>query len=1453
MAEAVAGDLTDFRLLCSVACRQNPVEIKNTEVVASILLDNMRLMAGDREHWEAANAILNAHMENFQDVMDEQEELDERIAFGMSVTPEDTNDGGSDYDPILKGRSPFVTAAVAAAATPAVVAAAAATQYTNLISFVNNLKSDNIAGQLIDNMNILNQELARICRGHAYVYNNILFFNPGRPDTIRDTSLFPKYSFNILCNQNSFLLPQLLVLGERGVGSILQYFVCNVFNRLFSDFVTNNIIQFKIFNPTDTNKLWQVKICLFGNEFTFISIQIISMAQGFFTDDSIQNDDDLIMTLIQALCFLLYNKCLSKDFNCLCSLSELDIKLFRAIFRAILEADPTFVLFTNFIRHFFNNLSETQLNVKKQYFIMGLYNLASCSYNPDYTPETRAYELLFNQAPVGIDLFNRSMCFIKELNQRSFPGFPEQIRFAMGGGKLYSIFHKKLKEICNQDEIPGEGEESRQARITLAGRLRLNVLQAILEEIIKAAADADFGCFYHEGIIPALGASSCMAICMLLQLSLKRLIDGLFAPAPPAPAPPAPAPPAPAVPAAAWQDSEIDIGNSCIGTPPTTLSSLRIVLKNISRFYLINNAVAGTPAADILQWLQGIFNLGNDITNNIKATISPYDFVMKGSMESYIVHIFEAVHSYINTGILPARFPAIAQFLSTYCMITEEGFSSPIKGILDIFYTLFIIENFANRTFVTQKINKELKRVAICAQILLLHYTELPPNEVTQTIIPIIPILTRMIGYGYGSDLLGHQFGDIMQTYVQFVSVLCHIFSTDVNYLYFSVAGVAIPGVTRQITTIETIFMQLLTECRVNVPVVNVPLNQEQYNYVITSLRDMGHATNDLYLNKLYASCRDTENKKNGIVAIMSAYQAYLWDTGKINMITRDADNDNCGYILPRNQEGIIEPQEGIIQHLVATPTVFDSLLQLIVPFANADVLGMAWSIAQINADDILRSRIANTVPDNTAPVLLNTFLVFSWFITSVFGVKTKSKPSKVISLGRNYLQLLISSPPGEQRPFPLFRLPIDIPDALPAAPAAVPAMIDIRIVPEVVGELPVDIAQGNDVNRLCLAYNQANIRSAINKYIKMDIDMNVDAARVTAAAAAAAFNLDTAQQAAIQQDAIQQASNDVQQVNGTYTISVTTGSLVFNQEIFSELIIRFSHLPRGNQFILGAAQYMRPIMRRICCLIDTRQQATIGESMTSINNFYPYRPTPHDVSKFTMLNDGMRNAWLQYLINKIFAVEGGNPQTVFDNMKLFVLLYNYIVPVGQAIVFPDHPPNINYLDVVGPLINEHFIVCQTGIEALLRLSTSWESQEPRVIAAAAAAGVTAKKKQEAIEAAKGDTSATQTNSVKKATGNKPTAGSRAAAAAATAGVLRATRVNQIRHSGGNRPNNHTRRNKNKRKKNSKTKTKFKTKSSPKHKKVIPSSRSGSQSNRKKSKPKKSQKNVTFKRRRARK
>ena len=1417
MAQAVAVeyDLTDFRLLCNTACQQNPVEFKNTEVVASILLDNLKLSTPAEQ--QEANTILNAHMENFQDIMDEQEELDERIAFGMSVTHKDTNDGSGEHEPII--RPPRRTAAAAP------LAAAATNQYNSLITFFNYLKSPHIVGELIRNMNILNNQLIRICSAHAYVYNNILFFNPDTAPEIRDASLFPKYSFNILCNQNSFLLPQLLVLGERGIGAILQNFVCNVFNNnLFREYVQPEVIRFKICNPTDTNKLWQVKICLFGNEFTLISIQIISMSLGFFTPESIQNDGNLHLTEIQALLLSLYNKCLTRDFNCLCSLSELDIKLFRAIFMT----QANIALFTDFIRHFFNNLSEMQLNVKKQYFIMGLYNLASCSSYSNYTPETRAYELLFNQDTVGINLFNLSMCFIKELNQRSFLAFPEQIRFAMGGGKLYSIFHKKLQDLCSFPvKLPGESDESFGVRYQPIQQLRSNVLQNILEELIKAAADADFGCFYPEEDIAAggIGASSCMAICMLLQLSLKQLIDTLFGRA-----------------AQNWNGSEIDIGNSCIGTPPTTLSSLRIVLKNILRFYLINDATAAAAGAteaevaaarinnDILRRLRLIFDLV-DMTN-IKATISPYDFVMKGSMKSYIVHIFKAVHSYRNTTIDPTRFPIIAEFLTSYCMVTQEGFSSPIKGILDIFYTLFIIENFANRTFVTQKINKELKRVAICAQILCLHYIDLQQNVVMQeqnvVMQEILRILIRMTQYGYGPDLLVQAtFNEIMETYVNFVTGLCTIYETDVNYLYFCVAGV-----TRPITSIETSFMNLLPECTGDVLLPVFAQTLVQYDDVITGLTTMGplretgettaQATTDLYLNKLYASCRDAENKKEGMVAIMSAYQAYLWSIDNIDKIRRNEQNDACLVMT----QGV----EGIIQHLLGNPNVFYFLFQIIRFFATADVLGMAASIQQINRNDILLTQNANAADDNAAAIL-NEFLVFSWFITSVFGVKTKSKPSKIISLGRTYLQLLCENPPLQEgvphvevqqrvREFTLFGLRIIIPAAAAAAEAA-QVVIDNGIVPEIAARPQVvGVVEGNENNRLCLAYNQANISNAISKYIKMDIDMNITAARDAAAAT-------------------QQALFDVQKVNRTNTISVTTGSLVFNQEIFSELIIRFSHLPRGNQYILDAAQYMLPIMRRICCLIDKRVQTTIEESIeesiTTINPYYPYKPKPHDVSKFTMLNQEMKNNWLQYLINKIFAVEGGNPQTVFDNMKLFVLLYNYIGPLLGRVEFPNPPQGITYLDVVGELINEHFTGCQTVNEDLLRLSMRWESEEPREIAAAA------KKKP---------------NPTKSLNRELPPPVNKAAAAAAAAAISRTISFKLKRpqpseppqpFEGGNRTN-HTRKNKYKR--NNKNK---KHKSSPKYRKVVPSSRSGSQSNRKKSKSKLTHKNVTFKRRRARK
>jgi len=1009
MAEAGPDvDLTDFRLLCNAACQRYNIEFKNTEVLGSVLLDTMKYMRGNRDDWEAAHATLNAHIEIAEEIFDDEDELDKIIANEGRVTSENTNDGNDNYEPVLTGRSPTAAraekkaaaAAAAAATATATAAATASNSYTTLLTFVNLLRTS--VGFLNNEMISMNQSLTTLCGRQAQVYNNILFFSTGVGE-IRDTSLFPKYSFNILCKKQSSLLPELLVLGVRGVGSILNLHVCNIVGRLG----VQGDIRFKIVNPTETNKLWQVKICLFGNEFTFISIQIISMSDIFFNlefnpHDTTNPNAHAQLYAISNLCFSLYNKCLSKDFNCLCSLSELDINLFRSV--------NTLPRFEAFVRAFLDNLIETLPNVKKQYFIMGLYNVASCLSYPNYTPETKAYELLFEPVPVGIDLFNNSMCFIKVLNQQTpldTQGnhvFPEQIRFAMGGGKLYSIFQKALNAVrLSNEEYFNQHIHSVITRHTQLypyditdvqleqKRQTLNtVLNTELQHAsVKPAADADFGCFYpepQEGIAAGgIGASSCMAICMLLQLSLKQLIDGLFA--------------------SPVQRPEIDIGNSCIGTPPSTLSSLRIVLKNILLFYTLNQ-----DQKDVLQRYKQY--LGDSA--NIKATISPYDFVMKGSMKSYIFHIFEAVHSYGRLEArLVAQFNNIADFLTKYCMVTLEGFSSPIKGILDIFYTLFIIENFANRTFVTQKINKELKRVAICAQILFLHYTQLEQNEVTQQ---ILPILTAMIGYGYdGSNLLGIQFIPIMTKYVEFVSVLCNIYLTNnVNYLYFSVWNIpgGIPGVTRtDLTIIESTFMHLLPPAAPAAPAVycngvssvftqTIPV----YTHIIGALATMRlispetgqptvQATTALYRNKLYASCRDAENKKEGVVAIMSAYQAFLWDIYKIDRIRRSEEGDTCAEKV----QGYL----GIFQCLPTTPTVFDGLSGII-----RTIVGNV---------DILNLGDGNTVDECTFTDAdaRNLFLVFSWFITSVFGVKTKSKNTKVVSIGRTYLQLLRETYPA--------------------------------------------------------------------------------------------------------------------------------------------------------------------------------------------------------------------------------------------------------------------------------------------------------------------------------------------------------------------------------------------------------------------------------------------------------
>ena len=1307
---AGATSVPELRLLCEAACTLSPIKIENTEVIASLPLF---ALANSGNYPAAIHGLLNTHMEDYADIMDDEEELDERIAYEMSgISANDIDNDGDNFEPIITGLPDGSSLKV---------------NFDNVLLFINAFRSPTPPGPpgppgpspnllLNEYMNILDSYLKVISNdvdgthlNMAYVYNNIIFFDPSTPAEIKDTSLFPKYSFNILCRRDSYLLPRLLTDMQGGIGTLLQSIICDYLNPLFVTILQipdpSIFIKTKIIPPNETNKLWQVKLTIFDNDFTFISIQIISMAQGFFNGTFRQNTAN---TIIQTLCFSLYNKCLSRDFNCLCSLSELDIKLFNYIYR---DDKANFDIF---IRGFLTHLSETQLNVKKQYFIMGLHNIVSCITNPNYTPETKAYELLFNPAPTGIGLFYLSMCFIKHINTMSDHRFTtEQIRFAMGGGKLYSIFQKAL------------GEE------------------------VKPAADADYGIFYPEdaSISTGLGATCSMAICMLLQLSLKQLFSKATASAEAVAAAAASAEAqaraflshqaintpagqeyingqihfavanayaaaragqhiteqqvhqaiamataaaeaefsrqafltqigieyidqAKATATAAlrlWQGSEIDIGNSCIGNPPTTLSSLRLILKNISRFYVFRDVLA--QYNDLL----------GDV-NSIKATISPYDFVLKGSLKNYIYHILEAVKNYNGFLQNSDHFVAIADVLSKHCMITNEGFSSPLKGIFDIFYTLFIIENFANRTFVTQKINKELKRVAICAKILSLHYAELLgitafPVFIAQ-INEIIVILGHMVTFGYDGvkSLMNSQnFSDIMQTYVQFTVKVCSFCLPDNQPLLFF-STTTPPTTLRGATSVETKFMNLIEISCLN---INPPtLSQPIYTNIIDSLSNIHPNTTDLYNNKLYASCRDAANKKEGIVAIMSAYQTFLWDTTKVNSITPNTATDICNAQL--------SPLRGIIQCMTIAPTIFNELAVVLDQFQSLDYL-------DLNTQEGDNNTFEGYVFDS--PQHKKLFFFFSWFITSIFGVKTKSKNTKVISLGRTYLRLFLEHLNRTAGHYNFFGCSIQVTlAAIPAPPNRTVALADIGarvntyIAPDRI-ELQPSLEDSLAQDRLCLSYTRFNIQDAINKYIKLDIEQYVLHGIPPEGA----------------EGARARAQNDIKlvqlQIQDHNIITIRVESPVFMYEIFNNLIIRFSSLPRGRDYIVGANKYMYIITMRICSLIDNVSPVsldTINESISTIGQYYPFRPKLHDTSKFMMLSQVMKHAWSIYLIKKI--ISSLDPQIVFDNIRLLVLLFNYIGPIPTGIS-ANKPGSIQQIT---PLIIKNYKPCMTDQSSII-------------------------------------------------------------------------------------------------------------------------------------------------------
>jgi len=909
----------------------------------------------------------------------------------------------------------------------------------------------------------------------------------------------------------------------------------------------------------------------------------------------------------------------------------------------------------------------------------------------------------------------------------------------------------------------------------------------------------------------------------------------------------------------------------------------------------------------------------------IASVISPYDFVLKGTMENYIIHILDSVYNFNPTGFFQWNIAVDAKHIYARTlkpfMFTSQGFSSPLKGIFDIFYTLFIIENFANRSLVTQKINKELKRIAICAQVLYIHFNELLTIDGSLTV--IIQTLQNMILIGYnGSNLLSNDFANIMTTYVTFVSQLIVLLSVNVELLFYCAPNIQ---TRRGLTSIENYFMNFLVYSSPNPPTfppppppdtadaaytaANIPnkftdetLQNPLFRSlscipgVFTALNTMPEIVHSLYKNKLYAACRDSINKSEGVIAIASAYQSFLWsklNSEKIKGL--DGTDTHCVNKL----DGAL----GIKQLLERDRTVLDSLVTSLNP---------CWSNFPAQAYDLLD--LNSVLVFNPNPIKLDDveflyvldnnvgkFLIFSWFITSVFGIKTKSKPSKILALGRTYLKLFVESYNREALPknneYSLFNCNFKIqPQAI--APENAPQVPDERSTSSK--------AKGDvhfictDYRILCLAYSSFNIENAIQKY--REIQNGYDLAAATG------------------DKVIRKIIRDEQgNRNSAQILGIMYGSDVFQNEILKQLLIRFSILPRGKEFTITASVNMRFLIMKLYQFITLIPVIilTIESFSMLCKNFVEhifkdvqelniYTPSKHDTSKFEnfpRINEicsyqYFRTKWIIYLVRGMINslsdnLSDSDYKYVYTFMKLFILLIKYLINVDEihnlhVYIFQILTADIASSSGIGADTTRFLKTppVQLSHELLINVDILIQSEYPEtrtecktVLDESTTKNKTpSDKSNDKGKPVKSEVAKPDVTTKPDKQRNKPVART---AAGTAAGILAGftdpttadnpgkeqaptkTKAKPKGTSGSakaggtisfrppcspKKSNNHTRKNKYKRKNKDK-----KHKSSPKYRKVNPSSRSGSQSNRKKSKSKLQHKNVTFKRRRARK
>jgi hypothetical protein len=617
-----------------------------------------------------------------------------------------------------------------------------------------------------------------------------------------------------------------------------------IVRRLFTTPIRIPEVDVDCPEPSGTNLVWNVRLTLNGNIFTLLTFRVVAMTNTDFPPQAYPLSPE---NLYMLLCFALLSKACAKDFNCLCGMPDIDVQLFKSLSSNTERLRE----FARFVQHFLDTLAEPQLDSKKSYMITALHNLVANSVDTSQTGETLAYKMLFDGniesgvSGSGAHTFNPIMRQIAQLIQMLRPQMELQVSLC-GGRMIY-----KLGEVLRTRYNVTSVVSINPLLIACLGGVNAEALVAEMVKPLNIPSDADLTLTFagRAGALdPGYIQTLLMFFTLCCQLGVKKITDDFCI---------------------SSQFAELFlrepavIGMSLVGGD-FQLSSARSSCNAMEFLSKINRNTAENPnplfTEGLSEFLQQ-FPLGeNRLT---KSALAEFDLVPKMASGDYIVKISHYIFDSDYTGIaIPANIGDIADKISRYSMSTDEGFSSPVKVLFDIFFTLFSIENFTNRAFVTQKINKELKRIGICASILFFHFNELLQmpypegsqqriNELLQAqqsyqegslqrqlidtellqfqqrllypegspqrreITTMLEILGRVINYGYNPafKLLSAEIDNIMTAYASCFVQLLHLYHLDVVF-YSRVPQLPTPTSTFPPVGPRTTLTSLETACR---------------------------------------------------------------------------------------------------------------------------------------------------------------------------------------------------------------------------------------------------------------------------------------------------------------------------------------------------------------------------------------------------------------------------------------------------------------------------------------------------------------------------------------------------------------------------------------------------------------------------------------------------------------